>query len=271
MKIFKIIPLGFFILLSAGPGFSATPEELVGPEMAAELVTRKTLTGVQYRNPQPLLVPRNSFIRQLIEEAMEALDPSLFVESLSLYRKPAGTAEGTWSEAERTALYNGALALSTLEGIQYFSSSRNRMRIFYETSGVIDGPDTKKALEDPVYGRPPAELTLYARQKDLTFGDNIYQYKYYARPDSLVFVQENLSTLNAGPIPVVGRNKLRSVVAVIDAGDCLLVYIASMAKAVSFPGMNERAGRSFSTRAEAVLTWFSGQADRAFAGTGGGL
>jgi hypothetical protein len=265
MKIFKIIMMGCFILLSAGSGFSAAPEELIGPERAAELIRQKTLTGVQYKDPQPLMVPRNGFIRRLIEEAMEALDPSLFVESLSLYRKPAGAAAGAWSEAERTALYNASLALSSLEGIQYFSSSRNKMRTFYESSGVIDSPDTKKALEDPVYGRPPEELTLYARQKDLTFGDNIYQYTYYARPDSLVFVQENLSALTAGPIPVVRRNKLRSVVAVFDAGEYLLVYIASMAKAASFPGMNERAGRSFSTRAEAILAWFSGQADKAFA------
>jgi hypothetical protein len=139
------------------------------------------------------------------------------------------------------------------------------MRTFYETSSVIDSPDTKRPLADPLYGSPPAELTIYARQKDLTFGDNIYQYRYYARPDSLVFVQENLTGLNAGPIPVVGKNKLRSVVAVMDAGEYLLVYVASMARAASFPGMNERAGRSFSTRTEAVLAWFSGRADRAFA------
>jgi hypothetical protein len=261
MSIFKTA-IGFFLLLSAGSGFSATLEDLVGPGRAAELMNRQTLNEVQYREPRPLLVPQDRFIRQLIDEAMGALGPSLFVESLSRYAKPVGA--GNWSAAERTALYNKALALSTLEGIQYFSSSRNRMRTFYEASRVIDGPDTKKPLADPVFGDPPAELTIYARQKDLTFGDNIYQYRYYARPDSLVFVQENLSVLNVGPIPVVGRNKLRSVVAVIDAGPCLLVYVASMAKAVSFPGMNERAGRSFSTRAEAILTWFSTQADRAF-------
>jgi hypothetical protein len=265
MNIFKKILAGLIILFSAGPGFSATLEELLDAGTAAELLKQQTITGVQYKNPQPLLVPRNSFIRQLIEEARGTLNPSLFVESLSLYPKPAGAAAGTWSEAERTALYNEALALSTLEGIEYFSSSRNRMRTFYEASAVIDGPDTKRPLKDPVYGSPPAELTIYARQKDLTFGDNIYQYSYYARPDSLVFVQENLTPLNAGPIPVVGKNKLRSVVAVIDAGEHLLVYVASMAKAASFPGMNERAGRSFSTRAEAILAWFSGRADRAFA------
>jgi hypothetical protein len=137
------------------------------------------------------------------------------------------------------------------------------MRTFYEISTVIDGPDTKRPLSDPSYTTPPAELRIYARQKDLTFGDNIYQYTYYAYPGSLVFVQENLSTMNYGPIIVVRKNQLRSVVCVLDAGDSLLVYVASMAKAASFPGMNERAGRSFSNRAEAILAWFSRRADDA--------
>jgi hypothetical protein len=37
-----------------------------------------------------------------------------------------------------------------------------------------------------------------------------------------------------------------------------------MAKTASFPGMNERAGQSFSNRATAILAWFSGRAARAF-------
>jgi hypothetical protein len=146
------------------------------------------------------------------------------------------------------------------------------MRTFYETSAVIDGPDTRKPLTDPAYGPAagtpslpiPAELTLYARQKDLTFGDNTYQYTYHAREDSLVFIQRNLTVMNAGIIPAVGRNRLRSVVAVFDAGEYLLLYLSSMARAASLPGMNERVGRSFSTRAEAILRWVTGRADKAF-------
>jgi hypothetical protein len=138
------------------------------------------------------------------------------------------------------------------------------MRTFYETSSVIDGPDTKRPLEDPRYAVPPAELVIHARQKDLSFGDNIYRYTYYARPDSLVFMQENLSTMSYGIIPVVGKNKLRSVVAVIDAGEHLLIYAASMVKSVSLPGMERRVSASFSTRADAIMGWFSGRADRAF-------
>jgi hypothetical protein len=138
------------------------------------------------------------------------------------------------------------------------------MRTFYESSSVVSGADGKKKLPDPSYFVPPTELTVYARQKDLSFGDNIYRYDYYARADSLVFVQENLTGMNYGIIPAVGKNKLRSMVAVLDAGDYLLIYAVSMAKAASLPGMNERVGRSFSSRAEAILTWFTGQADKAF-------
>jgi hypothetical protein len=70
--------------------------------------------------------------------------------------------------------------------------------------------------------------------------------------------------MNVGIITAVGKNKLRTVVAVIDAGDCLLVYAASMAKAASLPGLGERIGNSFTNRAEAILKWFSGRADLAF-------
>jgi hypothetical protein len=208
-------------------------------------------------------MPQDEELRRLISDAMRTLEPTLFVESLYRYQKPDTAASEAWTETERNALYNATLALSTLKGIEYFSASRNRMRIFYEISTVVDGPDTKRSRPDPSYTAPPAELTIYARQKDLTFGDNVYRYTYYAHPGSLVFVQENLTVMNVGPIVVVGKNNLRSVVCVLDAGDSLLVYVASMAKAASFPGMNERAGKSFSNRATAILSWFTKRADTA--------
>jgi hypothetical protein len=139
------------------------------------------------------------------------------------------------------------------------------MRVFYEFSRVLDGPRTKKPVSDPVFTVPPQSLTLYADQKDLTFGDNVYRYDYQSAPDALFFVQENLTALNAGIIPAVGRNKLRSVLAVIDCGDCLLIYAVSMAKAAALPGMGDRIGSSFGNRAEAVLKWFTAGADRVFA------
>jgi hypothetical protein len=253
-------------ILAAGPVFAASIEELTGPERAAALrVEGASITEVQLKNPGPLLLPRHEELRRFIADNMGSLAPNILVETLSRYPKPqADGAAVNWTEAERTGLFNQLLALSTLTGIQYYSASRGVMRTFYESSRVIDDPQGKKVIPDPVYAAPPPGLTLYARQKDLTFGDNIYRYDYYAASDAFFFVQENLTALTAGIIPAVGRNRLRTVMAVIDCGDSLLIYAASMAKTASLPGMGERIGNSFSNRAQAVLKWFTGRADMVF-------
>jgi hypothetical protein len=239
---------------------------LVGAERAAALIRGDTLSSLQNKEPRPALVPSNDFVKNTCDEMIQSLKPSFFVENLSLYRKPPLQAR-PWTDAERAALYNESLALSSLAGIQYYSASRKEMRTFYETSVVVSGSDGKNPLPDPVYAVPPSLLVVYARQKDLSFGNNVYRYNYHARSDSLVFIQENLTSMSYGIIPAVGKNKLRSMVAVLDAGEYLLIYVVSMAKAASFPGMGERVGNSFSTRTEAILKWFRGQADKAFAKT----
>jgi hypothetical protein len=253
----------FLLTASFSSLAAASLEELAGPERAAELAAGEIITEVQLKEPRPVLIPRYPELRRLVDEIMASLEPGLFVESLYRYEKPAGAAGG-WTDGERTLLYNEALALSSLAGIQYYSASRKKMRTFYEYSRVIDGPDTRAPLPDPVFAAVPRELQIYARQKDLTFGDNIYRYDYAAFGDSFIFIQQNLSVMYAGLIPAVGKNRLRSVVAVIDAGDSLLFYAASMAKTVSLPGLGDRIGNSFTNRAEAILKWFSGQADKVF-------
>jgi hypothetical protein len=256
----------FFLFAFAVPCvFSVPLEELTGAETAASLllgpvsVTQLALAG---RKPVLKLLPVLPELRQLAAASMTALDPTVTVETLYLYKKPEPAAD--WNDACRAALFNKMLALSTLAGIEYFSASRNTMRVFYEYSSVIDGQSAKNPLPDPVFEQPPSQYTLYARQKDLTFGDNIYRYEYTAAKDALFFIQENMTSLNYGIIPAVGKNRLRSVLAVIDCGDSLLIYAVSMAKAASLPGMTDRIGNSFRNRADAVYKWFASGADKVF-------
>jgi hypothetical protein len=263
----KKVLFGFCIFLSVfAPLFSLSLEELTGQERARKLLDGENLSSVLLKNPRVVLAPGYSPLLNLIRQEMGSLDPSLLIETLKLYRKPDGVNHSAWTAEERRKVYNGALALSTLTGLQYFSSSRNAWRTLYETSRVIDSPDRKQPLPDPVYETPPAELTLYARQKDLTFGDNVYRYRYFAYDNALLFIQEYITPLTMGIIPAAGRGRLRSIVAVIDTGPCLLIYVASMAKAASIPGMGTRIGNSFTTRADAVLSWFSSRIDEAFMG-----
>jgi len=252
------------ILALCSPGIrSETLENLIGQEKASALLSGKKLVFSQFDEVQPKLIPQRGSLITLVDTVRRNIEPSVMVETLFVYDKPNNAKKEAWSAEEEARLYNGILALSTLAGLQYYSASRGTMRTFYETSSVIDGQSTKKPLPDPVYMRPLEKLTILARQKDLTFGDNIYQYDFYSEPGAFIFVQQNLTSLSYGIIPAVSKNKLQSVAAVIDAGDYLLVYIASIAKAVSLPGMKERIGNSFANRSEAVFNWFSSQADKA--------
>lgn len=266
----KKLILGFVLILefcSIGRcphTFALDLKDYLSSEQAGALLAGEKPVYVQSKDPVPALVPRYYALKKHLEALCHDLDPSVMVETLHLYKKPEEARKPAWNNLEKTDLYNSVLALSTLAGLQYYSASRGTMRTFYETSSVIDGPSSKKPLPDPVYPSPRAELTIYARQKDLTFGDNIYQYDFYSEKEAIIFVQQNLSPLNAGIIPAVGKNKLRSVVAVLDAGDYILIYAASMAKAASIPGMKDRLGNSFANRAEAIIHWFTDQANKAF-------
>jgi hypothetical protein len=260
MKLFVYIAVA--VVLTA-PAFSDSLEELIGTEQAAVLRGGSSITKVAQDASKPELLPKDPSVKTWTDDIIRLLAPNILTESLSLYKKNSA-ANVSWTDKEKLALLNETLDLNSLSGLEYYSESRNAMRIFYETSQVIDDPATKNPQEPPQYKTPPTTVTLYARQKDLTFGDNIYQYDYYIHENALVFIQQNLTTLSLSVIPAVGKNNLRSVVAVLDAEDCLLVYAASFAKTVSVPGLKGRIGQSFSGRANAVLGWFIRQADKAF-------
>jgi hypothetical protein len=252
------------ILLCSTPAGAIPLEELVSPATAAVLERGETITEVQLKNPAPKLRVRNSYLEFLTNTLMADVQPTVMVESLALYRKPAGAGTAGWTEAERSALYNRALTLGSLAGLQYYSVSHRSMRTFYEISQVIDGPDSRQPQADPVYAVPPEYLVLFARQKDLSFGDNVYRYEYYARNDAIILVQENITPMNISIIPAIKQNNLRTVTAVIDSGPYLLLYTVALVKAASLPGLGGRIGDSFSNRLEAVRGWFVQHADQAF-------
>jgi len=241
--------------------FSIPIENIITNDQIARILgsDHNQLFSAQLTNPVPSLMPNHNDIRQSVMGIMNSLSPNILVEALYLYAKPAKskTDSAAWEEKQKITVFNQITAISTLTGIKYYSSSRKAMRIFYEYSSVVDGPADKKPLSDPVFTRLPATLTVFARQKDLTFGDNIYRYNYLITADVILFTQENITPLNYGIIPVIGRSNLHTVMAVVDGGEFILVYAASMAKTAAVPGFSDKISASFSNRAQAVLYWFS--------------
>jgi len=255
-----------YIFSSAVNAFSIPLENLIKPDYVAELsaLEQGRIINTQLKNPALELMPNHADLRQYVTGVMNQLNPNMLVEALYLYLKPSHlkTDSAGWDDRQKVKVFNQITAISTLAGIQYYSITRGAMRTFYEYSSIIDGPVTKKPLPDPVFTQPPATLTVFTRQKDLTFGDNIYRYDYEYKKDVVFCTQENITSLNYGIIPVIGKGNLHSVTAVFDCGNTILIYVASMAKAASLPGLSDRVGDSFSNRAKAVLQWFSTRLDR---------
>jgi len=241
-------------------------ENLITPDYVAELrsMEQAQIIKAQLKNPAPKLMPNHGNLRQYVTKVMNQLNPNMLVEALYLYSKPSHlkTDSANWDDRQKVKVFNQITAISTLTGIQYYSISRRAMRTFYEYSSIIDGPLTQKPLSDPVFAQLPAALTVFARQKDLTFGDNIYRYDYENSKDAVFFSQENITALNYGIIPVIGKGNLHSVMAVFDCGDTILIYAASMAKAASLPGLSDKISDSFGNRAKAVILWFSSRLNK---------
>jgi len=254
----------FFPFAAVPQLFSVPLENLISASNAEKLRSSgKSITETQLRNPAPVLLPRDNNLRQLVSGAIGLLEPNMMVETLYLYRKPASLSVGldSWTGEQRIGVFNQIMAVSSMTGLEYYSASHRAMRTFYEYSYVVDGPETRNRIPDPVFTTVPAVLTIYARQKDLTFGDNIYRYDYMTTRDAVFFTQDNITALTIALIPVISRGNLRTIMAVIDCGDSILIYAVSMAKTLSVPGIWDRVSDSFSNRADAILGWFCGRLD----------
>lgn len=242
---------------------AAPLQDLLGKELAARLQASGEVRQVQSRESEPALLLQGS-LEAKVAAALDGFEPDLLVEALYLYRKPATANGEQWTEAERTALYNALSALSTLQGIQYYSASRERMRTFYESSYLVAGPGSWTRVKDPVVTSPPEKATLYAVQRDLTLGEHRYRYDFRAAPDAFLFVQENLTDVNVVFVPVLRKGGMRTAVLVADAGPWLVVYAASAARIPLVPGIESRLLNSFNNRTDALYRWFCTRAETAF-------
>jgi hypothetical protein len=191
-----------------------------------------------------------------IREALAAEKPSVLVEAVfALPRaEPAGAAARS---AELSTIYGILRSLGSLQGIEYYSASHKAMRTLYAESYIVDGPSSTTRLADPPPpapgALPPAE-TLFAFQRDLSFGANSYRYDYAAYPDAVLLKSGNLTRMSYGILPLIAPNGLATRLLVIQAEDAILFYVESGAKAPDmFKGRLEE---SFANRAEALFKWF---------------
>jgi hypothetical protein len=236
---------------------------LVGEEAAAALFREGGLQKASLsKNASPSLMPRDEKIKTLLNKIILDIKPTFIVENLSVYKKRDG--EGAWNDAERNALVNNLVKVSSLKGLQYFSPSRNEWRLLYEDAYCVENAKSKKVIQDREFKEAPSGYECFAVLTDLTFGENVYKFNYTFNDSSIYLTLQNESKIKKGIFKLSDSGEVVSVVVIFDTDEGILCYAATLTPVPAFPAVKERITASLSARTRAMLTWFNSRADRVF-------
>lgn len=252
--------LGFIaVTLAAEPKSAAA---LLGESAYSEVSSSGKSIRIS-SSGKPSLLPVHA-ASQAIRAEIESDNPGILVEAAFVLPRRA-LSSGEEAAAELASIYGLLRSIGSLQGIEYYSESRKTMRVFYAESYRIDGPDGTARIADPPFPSPreiPAKETLFACQRDLTFGENRYKYTFENTGDAVVVRVTNLTRMHYGILPLLGPGSLTTTLLVAPASDGIVFYAASGAHA---PGLFKSKLRdSFGNRAEALFRWFASRHDAGF-------
>ena len=232
-------------------GIRETLTGLLDAETAGQLLSKGSVLTYKYKNADmsPAAAPRLPLIRKIgAVKRKTDKKPAFLIENLYLYKKE------TDKKVDSSKILR---SVSKLEGLQYYSHSRQAMRTFYKKSYAVK--ETVKGvfekIADPIEG-PADGLTVLAQQEDLTFGNYRYEYGYFQDGNDTGLICVNTETLKYSVFKVIAPYNLQVTLTVHDLDGYLLVYCSTAADFTRLPGLEKKLKNSFSARSQALYDWF---------------
>ncbi len=237
------------VLIIINPLISA--DQLLDIKLRTALYSTGEIKHTFWKKGSPTLIPDIPHKKTILQELAD-LKPTMSVEVMTRYETGLGNLH---SERGLLSLYNTLRSISTMEGIEYFSASRNRMRTLFRESYVVDSPEGKQQLPDPLVDHMPAYSKIYIYQHDLTFGRNINSVEYFAYDDHLIMKTRNLTPMRYFFIPMVKAGNIINYFIFIPQEKDLLIYGLSSVHSLTFFGLEKRKEASFYNRIKAISSW----------------
>ena len=219
----------------------------------AALLSENRVVVFDFESPDISLAP--SLLAPNIDALIEQGDSGVTVEGLFFIP----LTQNKQRQITPLTIYNITRAVSTLEGIEYYSASRERYRIFYEESYVIDSPKQRNRVDDPLVAQIPLANTQYLRQRDSSFGTNTYRAQYTHRDGITAMEIVNLTTMRYAIFPLVQPEGLHTLFAILPTDKGILFYGVSLVGVKNLFGFEDRVVNSFTNRLKAVFNWFESQ------------
>ena len=146
-------------------------------------------------------------------------------------------------------------SISKMQGMTYFSSTKNKECVLYEKTYMIKSPTDKTKIEDQNTGNADGQIS-YCLQDDNSFGVNTYRLSYSQKDDTLLCNFTIMDKMGIGPFKAIYPEKMVINILVVDCGDDLLLYLNTDLDSVKFPGIKAQITDSMSARMDAVYKWF---------------
>lgn len=245
----------FYTLLfateSAGLVEKLTP--IVGEEVASELAKSSQLFYMNYDGSEEgKSFQMNSTLLSRTQSVLPLRKPIFTMETLFLVKKS--------DSAKKKELANILCSISSLKGLEYYSPSRKKMRLLYKDSYVVQKENVKDKVryvkvEDPI-DKLFDGMSLLVFQEDLTFGKNIYEFRYFKDALGVSLAVFNTEPLYYSIFKALDEKDLNSVFMAYDMEDYLLLYTATRAKFRKIIGLENKVKNSFTARLDAMSKWF---------------
>jgi hypothetical protein len=173
--------------------------------------------------------------------------PSFIVESLQVI---------PGKNATLLAVYNALNKIKDLKGRKYHSHTRGKEVALFEDATRIESNKKLNAAADlPAASSVPSTAKLYARLKDVNFGNTYYEISFNNNNRSILCDLTNFRTIYYILFPVMKEKTFTAVLYVEPLDEGLLVYSAAAAQVSDFVSGQINIPSALEKRLDVIIGW----------------
>jgi hypothetical protein len=156
-------------------------------------------------------------------------------------------------------IYNALCKIRTLQGKEYFSSTRGRRTALFEDASRVAGENNLKKQNDP----PPAvslpsDETIFIMVKDVNFGNCYYRAEIKTYGSGIRYSLTNFKSINYLFIPVIKTGNLMIQLYIESLNEGVLIYGLSCVTAANFADKQVDIPSAIQKRLDVIYEWIGG-------------
>jgi hypothetical protein len=248
--IFILFVLGVVVSADAEVKSVLALEDILDASAAAELRKEFKLarTAVKEDAGRLLFFPKTELGKKAPAFWNESKPPYFTGELLYLVKK-------TTHENDMDTASLVLRAISTMEGILYYSNTRRSVETLYPFCYMIDNPVSKNKIPD-ILG-DIEDKPYYMYQHDLSLGKHVYSLRVSQTETEIATMAINLDPIKFFLFTAVKEQNLKTYILISDVGTDFLMYVLVQSVFPATASLANTMTKSFASRADALAVWFN--------------